>query len=180
MSSLMDLVIIWITIVGIIGTYWILMRRYKIELRNEGHAVSLFGKIGKLYLEENSSYFQYFTVMFPVCILGAYGGISLNDTVDREITRIIMPYLAVLVFAVFVSIIIYSTLTIRGRSSRKAVKILRNYWWKPHKKDEFKIKLAELAVGDRVDRATVQCISRRGCTASFVAKEVLSATSTTE
>ncbi|MHA1928550.1 MAG: hypothetical protein ACTSV2_08225 [Candidatus Thorarchaeota archaeon] len=180
MSSLLDVAIVWVVIVGIIGVYWSLGKKYKIELENEGQAVSIFGKIGEHFLEGHSFWLSFFTLMFPVSLLGSYSGLTISHIIDNQMFAIIMPYLFVLVILSMFSIVGYSAFTTNGRSRRMGEKILRKYWWNPLKKDNFKSKLIELTLGDNVDRAAVQYIARRGCTASYVAKEVLGTTNTAE
>lgn len=176
MSSLLELGIICTAIGVIVGIYGFSIRKYKIDLENEGRAASTLGVIGSHYHEGHSFWLIFFTVNLPVCMLGSFGGILSYQLFGSQIGDAITPYLLILAIGILVSMFSYSAFTTSGRSQRRAVKFLRKYWWStPPSESNFRVKLTELAAGDKIDRATVKFLARRGCTASLIAKEVLAA-----
>ncbi|MHA1480092.1 MAG: hypothetical protein ACTSQZ_01540 [Candidatus Thorarchaeota archaeon] len=163
------------TVIAIVGVSvsWFSSKKYKTELENEGHAVSTVGSIGSRYLEGNPFWLIFFTASLPGALLGTSLSYEISQFIGWQMAVATVPFVLFLGIVLLVFIIGFFAFTTSGCSRRKATKILREYWRNPLAKNNFRSRLTELAAGDKIDRAAVLFISRRGCTASLIAREVL-------
>ena len=155
-------------------------KRYRKELVEVGGAQTRLGIIGSMFLEGKNQLLTGFFIFLPIMmmLIGSEGFLVQylfqylgSPTFTTAFTNILLMLVIVLIVCLLLLVWLFWRPG-TGKARLIVRRVLRSYW-SHHNEEILRLELLVLREGDKNQRRAFDLIAERGCTASLVARNII-------